>query len=124
MPWCPDCRIEYDPGIITCADCDAFLVEELPEIRIGPPPEVVFVASTAPEAQIVKATLEAAGIPAYVQATSVAWPGESITDTASPDLRVLVEVDRLADARVVLAEKGLTDDELDRLANSSAESSE
>lgn len=123
MPWCPDCKTEYDPGIAVCADCGADLVDELPQIRIGPPPEVAYVANTAAEAQIVEATLQAAGIPAFVQPTSVAWPGESITDVGSPDLAVLVPADRLTEAQEVLHEQAVDEEELARLADSTSDSS-
>ena len=123
MPWCPDCRIEYDPGIAVCPDCGADIVDELPQIRIGPPPKVVYIASTAAEAQIVEATLESAGIPAFVHPTSIAWPGESITDFDSPDLEVLVPADRLIKAQAVLNEQPVDEDELGRLADSTSDSS-
>ncbi len=31
MPFCPSCRAEYKPDITHCPDCDADLVETLPE---------------------------------------------------------------------------------------------
>lgn len=31
MPWCPNCRTEYEEGVEVCADCGAALVDELPE---------------------------------------------------------------------------------------------
>lgn len=31
MPWCPICKNEYIKGMTVCADCDAELVDELPE---------------------------------------------------------------------------------------------
>lgn len=31
MPYCPTCRYEYKPGILTCPDCETALVESLPE---------------------------------------------------------------------------------------------
>src|ERR1051325_7568076 len=111
MPWCPDCRPEYDPGIAKCVDCEVELVEELPEIRIGPPPVVVYKAATAFEAQIVEATLDSAGVEAFVQPTSVAWPGESITDFGSPDLLVLVPADRLLEAQSILKEQAVGDED-------------
>ena len=123
MPWCPDCKTEYDPGYTVCADCGAGLVDELPQIHIGPPPEVVYVAGTAAEARIVETTLKSAGIPAFVQPTSVAWPGESITDVDSPDLVVLVPADRLVEAQTVLNEQPVDEEELGRLADSATDSS-
>jgi hypothetical protein len=31
MPFCPDCRYEYRPGISKCPDCGIKLVDKLPE---------------------------------------------------------------------------------------------
>ena len=30
MPFCPNCRYEYNPGTSTCPDCDEVLVDVLP----------------------------------------------------------------------------------------------
>src|SRR5258708_9807571 len=123
MPWCPDCKIEYDPGIAICPDCGADIVVELPYIPLDPPPEIVYTAGTWAEAKVVEATLEAAGITAFVQPTSVAWPGESITHPESPDLGVLVPANRLTDAQVVLREQLVDEEELGLLADSATDSS-
>jgi hypothetical protein len=31
MPFCPNCRYEYNPGVSKCPDCDEYLVDTLPE---------------------------------------------------------------------------------------------
>jgi hypothetical protein len=36
MPFCPTCRYEYKPGILTCPDCETPLVESLPEPAVPP----------------------------------------------------------------------------------------
>src|SRR5258708_39658164 len=37
MPWCPDCHIEYHPGIAVCPDCGAEIVADPPYIPLDPP---------------------------------------------------------------------------------------
>ena len=36
MPFCPNCRDEYRPGIVNCADCHTPLVDELPDRYVPP----------------------------------------------------------------------------------------
>lgn len=31
MPFCPECKYEYNPGVATCPDCNVDLVAALPE---------------------------------------------------------------------------------------------
>lgn len=31
MPFCPDCRYEYEPHVTVCPDCGAALIDKLPE---------------------------------------------------------------------------------------------
>jgi len=33
MPWCPNCKVEYQQGFKTCIDCDAELVDELKQLE-------------------------------------------------------------------------------------------
>jgi hypothetical protein len=40
MPFCPNCRDEYRPGILNCADCHAALVDALPE-QYEPPSHLI-----------------------------------------------------------------------------------
>jgi len=43
MPFCPECRYEYVPGIENCPDCHVSLVAELPEDKSGDPSEKEYV---------------------------------------------------------------------------------
>lgn len=118
MPWCPDCHTEYDPGITRCADCGADLVQNDPASLAGPAPVLVYEAGTASEAQVVEATLESEGIPAFVQPTSMAFPGESIVHDSSPDLDVYVPADLAHEAEDVLREPPISEEELAEMAES------
>lgn len=62
MPYCPDCKYEYNEGVESCPDCEKELVSELPpeEIEEMVP---VYVAEDATEALILRGILEEAGIP-------------------------------------------------------------
>ena len=69
MPFCPDCRYEYQPGVSECPDCRKRLVEKL---AVDPPPgNIRFVP--LPDlpgrvyAEMVKGALEQRGIPSYVR---------------------------------------------------------
>jgi hypothetical protein len=66
MPYCPNCRGEYEPGIDKCPDCNLTLVDSLPpEDAIADPNGLlveVFVAAGDEEAIIVKGLLESEGI--------------------------------------------------------------
>lgn len=114
MPWCPDCRTEYDPGNAVCADCGADLVDEMPA---GNEPAVVYEADSLAEAQVVEATLESEGIPAYVSPASTLLAGESLVDEDSHDLDVLVPGSLAGAARDVLNEPQISEDELSELAD-------
>jgi len=67
MPYCPNCRYEYEEGVETCPDCGADLVKRLP-----PRPRTidedlvsVYVAESDLEARMVRNVLEEAGIPVW-----------------------------------------------------------
>ncbi len=100
MPWCPDCRIEYDAGVETCVDCGAALTDSLPPEDLGKEPVVVLRASTAHEAQVSAATLRAEGIPAYAGPPDAYIPqlGNPVAGV-TPELAVWVPADA-ADAAV------------------------
>ncbi len=61
MPFCPSCRIEYNAGILRCAECDENLVEVLPdEINDaeGSEPTVLANFPTVSEAEMIQELLE------------------------------------------------------------------
>ncbi|RJP68743.1 MAG: hypothetical protein C4532_12260 [Candidatus Abyssobacteria bacterium SURF_17] len=67
VPFCPNCRSEYEVGVERCQDCESPLVDELPpEDEPGVEDEVPFVvvyeASGDKEALIVKGVLESEAI--------------------------------------------------------------
>ncbi|RJP74052.1 MAG: hypothetical protein C4524_13540 [Candidatus Zixiibacteriota bacterium] len=68
MPFCPNDRYEYLPGITHCPDCGAELVDELPDM---PAPDVRWVKMKdlpgMVYAQMVAEVLEQRGVPHYIQ---------------------------------------------------------
>jgi hypothetical protein len=115
MPWCPDCRTEYDPGIEFCSDCGAALVATLPPQDEGEEPVVVLDADSAIEAQVAKATLEAEGIPAFVQTPTLAIPGDNLVDDDNPEREVLVPAELADEAADILHTPPLSEEELTAL---------
>ncbi len=79
--YCPECRSEYRPGFVRCADCGVELVDHLPAIapvesEEGPEPEysdyvTVSDALSSFELQQICAFLQANGIPAEVRADTL-----------------------------------------------------
>jgi hypothetical protein len=74
MPYCPTCRLEYLPHVRRCPDCDQPLVDHLPpppQPPPAPPSDAGLVhLCTVPdptEAEIVKAALAEASIPALIR---------------------------------------------------------
>lgn len=124
MPWCPDCKTEYEAGRTDCARCGAPLVGELPvelppqvvegAVRAGGlGPVVVLRARTGAEAQVAVSTLSAEGIEAFVQAQSTAiQPGVDAYGDA-PEVQVLVGAADAERAAAILNEPPLSDAELD-----------
>nr|BAL59678.1 hypothetical protein HGMM_OP4C314 [Candidatus Acetothermum autotrophicum] len=69
MPFCPQCRYEYQAGLRRCPDCDIELVDELsPEAQLPPsgPLVTVYIAQDMLEANVVKTFLEEAQIEAFI----------------------------------------------------------
>ncbi|HEX2050037.1 MAG TPA: DUF2007 domain-containing protein [Actinomycetota bacterium] len=97
---CPSCGDEFRPGVTTtCPDCGVALVDgevaPAPRHRFDPRdvPELVEIYSTGPhEAEIVRALLEDAGIPAITagEGYASAYP---VTVGALGERRVLVRRD-------------------------------
>jgi hypothetical protein len=68
MPWCPQCKNEYVVGTTTCPDCEVELVAVLPPEDHDL--ENYVLIANAPDqqtAELIAATLDAAGIPTLLQ---------------------------------------------------------
>jgi hypothetical protein len=112
MPWCPQCRTEYDKGAARCSDCDVALVEKLPPLE-DHPPVPIYHASTADEARIIIATLRAEGINAHTMPPGYVIPQEdNVVDDMDTELEILVPQDQESAARAILNESPITEDEL------------
>lgn len=113
MPWCPECRTEYDAGIQRCADCGATLVTELPPEDFGRDPVIILRAKNAHEAQVGAATLRSEGIPTYVASPDVYLPqlGNPVA-SVTPEFFVWVPADAAEDARRVLSQPPVSEEEL------------
>lgn len=103
MPFCPNCRFEYLPGIKTCPDCGEDLVDELPDMRseledikwvaLEPLPGVVY-------AKMVAEVLDQRQIPNYIQSLFGSGGLGMITGAgfAGSSARIYVPEDRLEEA--------------------------
>lgn len=112
MPWCPECRSEYEAGASKCVDCEIGLVDVLdPEVEPAAP-VILLRARTADEARIIVATLEAEGILAYVGDPGIVIPASNTVPDLSDEFDVLVPADCVAHAQQVLAEPAITESEL------------
>lgn len=70
MPYCPTCRTEYQSGIRRCVDCDAELVDALPEEEEQAPDTGLVqlaVFPNAAEARLIQELLENNGIEAVLR---------------------------------------------------------
>lgn len=113
MPWCPECRMEYEAGVDVCPDCGVRTVAELPPEELGKDPVIVLRAATAHEAQIAAATLQAEGIPAYAAPPDVYPPqlGNPVVDV-TPEFWVWVPADAEEEALRILSEPPPSEEEL------------
>jgi hypothetical protein len=67
MPYCPDCRYEYQDGVSECPDCDAALVEALPSRERRPLRLIELFRGRSPEVRILEEALRQEGIPSLVR---------------------------------------------------------
>jgi hypothetical protein len=113
--FCPQCRSEYQPGFIRCADCDVELVDFLPEEEdlSNPPTEDLDYVTVATamdpleESQIVS-FLRSSGIEARVVGQGLRKIYPSVTYLTAAGARIMVPREDEAVAKELLerAESG------------------
>lgn len=102
--YCPECGVQYQPGISRCVDCDVALVKEKPEEeeeRDDTDLVEVYLSLDMNEVMYIKSLLQEADIPFSVQ-------GEGLNDPFAPsqvaDMLVLVPEKYEEAARELLTE--------------------
>lgn len=68
MPYCPECKTEYNPGVTACADCGATLVDELPPIpqHVEVATRLLTTCKDVIDAGMLADNLKSAGIEAFI----------------------------------------------------------
>jgi hypothetical protein len=116
MSYCPQCEKRYEDSVIACPDCRVTLVATLPEeAEDHALDNYVFVANAPDQqtAEMIVATLEAAGIEAILQHESIG-PAEGLMPYLGLDWNrgVAVPVEQEAEARAILEASAPTEEEL------------
>ena len=106
MPFCPNCRTEYIPGIRQCADCGDALVDQLPEEDQGEAFQLVRLHSFPGEvyANMVGEALEHKGIPYLVQKDVLGSTVIVQGGTEGQGVTLYVNEEDFEDAEVILNE--------------------
>jgi len=101
--FCPECRTEYRPGFVRCADCDLPLVAKLPPEPPPPPFEEVCTTFNSGDVAVITAILEGDGIEHTFQGETF----NRVRPLVEP-VRLFVRCDQAKRARELLAELSLT----------------
>lgn len=97
MAFCPQCRHEFKPGVVRCAECDVDLVAQLP----AEPEWVKVYSGNFAGAAVAQSALEAAGIETFNPKESI-FPDAGIDVESSYGVEIFVAEEDAAEARKIL----------------------
>jgi len=106
MPFCPNCKYEYEAGVDRCADCGVPLVERLEGEHPQPRPEVPLVKlaeGLRPMVEMLADILRKCGIESLVRAAGPAWVYEWAA--LSPQAEILLRTDDLEQNRDLIKQE-------------------
>lgn len=105
MPFCPECKTEYQTGVTQCADCEVTLVDRLPEGAADEEEKMEWVQVSTDhdesEAYVLKGFLESEGIDCELENKTF----HSEPTMATTVVNILVRRDQADQARELLFEK-------------------
>jgi len=96
MPFCPNCKYEYEQGVAICPDCGEDLVESLPEPEaLQEPIKHVFLRDVPSRlyAEMLKGALQNQGISCVVKGDDIGIMLGTYSTSQAP-MRISVWVDR------------------------------
>jgi hypothetical protein len=71
VPYCPNCKTEYEEGVVSCAKCGSALIEARPdeaeEQEFDDVPEFLTTVDNSVLSDMLEARLKSAGIPCYIK---------------------------------------------------------
>jgi hypothetical protein len=110
--YCPECGVEYQPGVFECSHCGILLVHELspdaPRNLLAPADEViVFESPVFGEADMVASALDDAGIPCSVRRSLAGGVQLNLLEPGiTPGQSIALSVPRIVEdrAREIIAE--------------------
>ncbi len=107
--FCPNCRYEYQEGIVVCPDCETNLVEELPPEAQSEFVDRVTVLETTNHSVMLmaKSLLEDAGIDCFTQGTGTFdqfYSGPTAYNPIVGALKIQVPAEAEEEALQILAE--------------------
>ncbi len=106
MPFCPNCKYEYEPGVTICPDCGAALVDKLPEEAEPEPVKYVYLRDVPSRlyAEMLKGALEEKEIPCFIKGDDIGIMLGSYSTTSPVRISVWVDRNKLFEARKIAQE--------------------
>ena len=107
MPFCPDCKYEYEPGVTVCPDCGAALVDRLPEQPTDQEPVKYIFLRDVPSrlyAEMLKGALEEKEIPCFIKGDDIGIMLGSYSTTSPVRISVWVDRNKLFEAKKIAGE--------------------